>query len=167
VIQITLRADQQSYAVGETPTIAVRVRNVSTSPLLFVGVLDGSEFGLRYPHYIPEVTGPVDVRSLAEAPDFTAPLRRTDVRTVQPGEEFDPTDRAGGESYVQIAAFLYLANAPGRYTVSLTVSTECDAVEPWLGTLPVPRDPAVPDLIAQIPRLTVRSEPLTIEVRTR
>jgi hypothetical protein len=167
VLQLTLHAAQQIYTVGDTPTIAVRVRNVSTSPLLFVGVLDGSEFGLRYPHYIPEVSGPSDVRSQVEAPDFTAPLRRTDVRTLQPGEEFDPTDRSGGAAYVQIATFLYLASAPGRYTVSLTVSTECDTIEPWLGTLPAPRDPVVPDLIARIPRLTVRSPLLTIDVRDR
>ena len=150
MIQFTLHTNRHTYVVGETPDVKLRIRNISTSPMLFVGVLDGSEFGLRFPHYIPAVVGPSDVRSQIKAPDFTAPLRHTDVRTLQPGEEFDPTAPVGGAAYVQIATFQYLTGAHGIYTVSLTVSTECDTIDRWHGTLPAGLDPTVTGLIARV-----------------
>lgn len=164
MIEISLAASRSEYRVGDVAQVSVRLRNVSSAPRLVTGVLDGSEFGVRFPHYLPRMEGSGRPEAVPEIPDFTSPLRASDFRWLQPGEDFDPTDRSAGGAYVPIVAFQRITRAPGRYAVSLTFSTESAAPDEWLGTLPSRRDPKVLELIATVPRLTVHSNVLNFLV---
>jgi hypothetical protein len=67
--------------VGEPPRIAIALRNVSDRPVWVVGVLNGSEIGYRFPHYITtfEGPGPLPEPELSWC-GMVAPLRLDDFR---------------------------------------------------------------------------------------
>lgn len=164
LFEVTLTCPRSEYRVGEIPEIRVLVRNRSDRSLLLPGVLDGSEAGVRYPHYIPRIGGAARDVTPIEAPDFVAPLRRGDFVRLASGDAFDPTDRASGGAFFPIATFQRLTRAPGRLAVSLRLSTESRSFEEWLGNLPSKPEPGIADLIADVPRLTVESNVLSLSV---
>ncbi len=164
MIEVSLASSRSSYAVNDVANISVRVRNRSAAAIRIPGVLDGSESGVRFPHYLPHIEGPAAAEAVPEIPDFSAPLRRSDFRLLQPGEAFDPTDRSSGAAFVPIVAFQRITRAAGIYTVSLSLSTESRSPDEWLGTLPSPKDPGVLDLIATVPRIAVLSNVLKLIV---
>lgn len=162
---MVLTAPVKVCSVDESVPVRVEVRNISGSPLWMVGVLDGSEAGVRYPHYTPRITGPGYRPRAPERPEFTSPLRPQDFRLLNPSESFDPTVPLAGTAYVPLVAFSeFRPQTPGRYELSLILSTDCDKDEEWLGTLPYAQDEALP-LIARIPRAKVESNLLVIDVR--
>ncbi|MCW3093361.1 MAG: hypothetical protein JWP81_4430 [Ferruginibacter sp.] len=79
--------------LGDHVPIRIEVKNVSSKPVWITGVLDGSERGLRFPHYMPLIEGPVANKNAPEYPDAgTSPLRKKDFRLLSPEESFDPTN---------------------------------------------------------------------------
>ncbi|HEV3468966.1 MAG TPA: hypothetical protein VG148_06565 [Pyrinomonadaceae bacterium] len=151
------------HEVGAVVPVRVEVRNVSARPLWAVGVLDGSEAGYRHPVYTPSVEGPRPVPPQeADGCGNVAPLRIEDFRLLAPGEGFDPTR---GPNYLPLLAFANFAPAhPGRYELRLTLSTESDNAEDWLGMIGYPGEEAVVERLKEVPRLRAESAPVVVEV---
>ncbi len=123
---------------------------------MIVGVLDGSETGVRFPRWLPSVwLGNAAVAATPRPEDpLVFPLRMEDVRPLAPGEAFNPG---------RLATFSTFApSAPGIYTYRLELSTESDTDENWLGAFN--QDRAVVDLVARVPRFTARAM-VTVDVR--
>ena len=159
ILLLTLIVSDRPVAVGEPVPVALELRNVSDGPVWVTGVLDGSEEGIRYPHYRPVVTRQAE--TIAEPPPpedpLVSPLRLVDFRLLRPGEAFDPTRADGDAAYLPLLTFAnFRPNAPGVYEFSLTFSTEGAAPEQWLGAFGQDASrAAVLERIAVVPRLTI------------
>ncbi|GGS47319.1 hypothetical protein GCM10010156_02590 [Planobispora rosea] len=161
MIRIELTAPGGPYPAGKPVPVTVSV--VSTSDVLLVGVLDGSEDGSRYPRYRPSISR--DGRTVAAPPapedPLVGPLRVSDFVRLAPGEPFDPCMTR------TLATFeTFVPDAPGSYTYELTLDTESDTPEQWLGRVGQTGAPEVLALVRQVPRLRVSASPLTVEVRS-
>jgi hypothetical protein len=141
--------------------VSVEVRNRSDRPVWFVGVLDGSETGTRYPHYLPRISRArqvVHAPPIAEDP-LVSPLRVADFRLLEPGGAFDPTRSEGGTAWLPLSIFTtFCPSVPGEYELELVVSTESRSPKEWLGRFNQAAEAeAVRAKVALVPRLTVRS----------
>lgn len=128
---------------------------MGTENLLIVGVIDGSETGVRFPRWRPSVwLGDTAVVATPRPEDpLVGPLRMEDFRILAPGEAFNPG---------RLATFSTFApQVPGEYVYRLELSTESDTDEGWLGSFN--QDRAVLDLVARVPRFTARAT-VTVEV---
>jgi hypothetical protein len=169
-VSILLTARSGRIRIGAPAAIRIEVQNLSHSPIWLVGVVDGSEAGVRFPKWVPHVSGPKGVLAAAESPDFTSPLRPVDFRRLAPGEHFDPTARTGGAAYFPIAAFERITEAAGEYSVALQLDTDAPSPAAWMGTLPDRRPQAgaeadeIARRIREVPRLQVQSNMLLIRV---
>jgi hypothetical protein len=168
VLGLLLRGPEGPQPLGGEIEVEVTVRNLGAEDVWIVGVVDGSEEGIRYPHYQPSVTR--DGAVVAEPPPpedpLVGPLRVADFRRLGPGEGFNPT-RGEGAAYLPLITFAtFRPTEPGVYRYTLTLSTESQAPEEWLGRYnqEAERD-AVLDLVARVPRLTVTSAPALVQVR--
>jgi hypothetical protein len=164
-VVLALRAPAGPHPVGEAVPVEVEVRNAGDRPIWIVGVVDGSEEGVRYPRYRPSVSrGDAIVASPPPPEDpLVGPLRETDFRRLAPGEAFDPTR---GEGYLPLSTFANFRPAePGAYRFQLELSTESPAPEAWLGRFgQEPHQAKALELIAQVPRVTV-SAAVDVDVR--
>ncbi|MGH2697825.1 MAG: hypothetical protein ACRDJL_01325 [Actinomycetota bacterium] len=149
--------------------MSIELRNATDHELWMVGILDGSEEGVRFPRYAPSVSRGDEVVAGPPSPEdpLVAPLRAADFRRLAPGESFDPGDPSGDAAYMPLSTFAnFRPPAPGRYRYGLVLSTESEAPERWLGRFNQDAErAAVLDLIQRVPRLTVTSNVLEIEVR--
>lgn len=148
--------------------IRIEVKNVSSGDIWMVGVLDGSESGTRYPHYLPEIrlAGRVVAKPPAPEDPLVSPLRLADFHLLEPGAGFDPTATPGA-AYLPVSTFSnFRPSIPGRYEVQLVLSTESRTLEQWLGKFGQDLErAAVLDRLPLIPKLTVTSNLLAVEVR--
>ena len=148
--------------------VGVELRNDGDEDVWVVGVVDGSEAGVRYPRWRPAVLH--DGRAVATPPapeePMIGPLRATDFRRLAPGEAFDPTARAGGAAYLPLLTFATFApQQPGAYTLTLELSTESERPDEWLGSWGQDRErDRVLELVEQVPPMTVRSNDLVVDV---
>jgi hypothetical protein len=154
--------------VGRPVRLEVQVRNQGTVDVWMVGVVDGSEEGVRYPHYRPRVTRGGTVVAAPPPPEdpLVGPLRVSDFLRLAPGEAFDPNQGDGG-AYLPLATFAsFRPDEAGIYEYHLTLSTESERAEEWLGRFgqDAERD-RVLELIAQVPRVTVTATTLPVEVK--
>ncbi len=154
--------------MGRPVAVRVEIHNPGPGELWMVGVVDGAEDGVRYPHYRPLVTRAGAVVAAPGPPEdpLVGPLRPSDFRRLPPGAAFDPTQRDTASAYLPLATFgTFQPAEPGRYRFALTVSTESDAPEQWLGRFGQDADrAAVLALVAKVPRFTVTAH-LDVEVR--
>lgn len=167
LFEVWLHVPETSPSVGHALSVQVEVRNVSDQPLWIVGVLEGSEAGFRYPHYLPTIAGPAPVPDPEGLPHFgnVAPLRPDDFHRLAPGERFDPTRSVHGAHYHPLHAFApFRPPAPGRYTLQLTLSTESHDPTEWLGIVETPDKAAVLARLADVPRLRVASNEVVVRV---
>jgi hypothetical protein len=157
-VVLLLAGPGRPVAAGEPLRVGVEVRNEGDTEVCLVGVVDGSEHGVRYPHWRPTVS--VGGRVVAEPgpPEdpLVGPLRRDDFRRLAPGDSFDPA----GLGYLPLATFAtFRPSEPGTYRCTLAFSTESERPEQWLGRFgqEAERD-AVLELVTRVPRLRLRSE---------
>jgi hypothetical protein len=167
-VTIVLRAPEGTHPQGRPVPIQVEVRNVSDADVWMVGVLDGSEGGVRYPHYLPAVTRDgvtVAAPGVAEDP-LVGPLRAADFRRLAPGASFDPTRADQGAAYLPLSTFAtWACPEAGDYHFVLRLSTASQAQEQWLGRFGQDENlDDVLNLIARVPRLTTSSNTLTVHV---
>ncbi|HZS04666.1 MAG TPA: hypothetical protein VFD58_07510 [Blastocatellia bacterium] len=166
-LAITLDVPAET-AVGQLIPVAIRVKNISDHQLWTVGVLDGSEAGLRYPHWQPEIITPQPLPDREPVPlsDMSAPLRAQDFRLLKPGESFDPTAANGEAAYLPITAFQnFRPPVPGRYQFKLTLSTASERDEEWLGIVGYPGEEEVLKRLKEVPRTKVVSNTAVVEVK--
>jgi hypothetical protein len=160
-VVLTLRAPAGPQPVGQSVDVAVEVRHLGAGDVWMVGVIDGSEEGVRYPHYRPSVTSGGVVAAAPPPPEdpLVGPLRVADFRRLGPGEVFDPTRGEGGGAYLPLSTFASFHPAqPGVYRYTLTLSTESSQPEEWLGRFGQDRErAAVLDLVVRVPRVTITS----------
>jgi hypothetical protein len=151
-LSIMLHSPEEKQGVGMPIPIKVEVRNLSQQRVWIVGVVDGSEDAIRYPHYLPRISMAGQV--VAEPPPLA------------PGEAFDPTNPDPGAKFLPISTFSNFRSAvPGRFEFSLILSTQSQYPEQWLGSFGQDAErSAVLERLAQVPRLTVRSNVLQVEV---
>ncbi|MDT7782397.1 MAG: hypothetical protein QOF58_816 [Pseudonocardiales bacterium] len=142
------------------PPVRIEVRNLGPDEAWLVGVIDGSEHGIRFPHYRPSITrdGVVVARPETAEDPLVGPLREQDFRRLGPGESFDPT----GPGFLPLATFATPLTEPGLYRYSLTVSTDSPSERDWLGRFG--QDDAVLTLVEQVPRFTVMSNVLEVRL---
>src|SRR6185295_8345942 len=91
-VVLVLHAPSGPQPLGEPVRIAIEVRNAGAGELWMVGVIDGSEEGVRYPHYRPSVAREGAVVAAPPPPEdpLVGPLRVMDFRRLGTGELFDP-----------------------------------------------------------------------------
>lgn len=168
ILVLTLLVPPDPVVVGASVPIAVEVRNVSERPVWIVGVVDGSEEGIRYPHYRPRVSlGGETVAAPPPAEDpLVSPLRVVDFVVLQPGEAFDPEGAGYGRAYLPLSTFAnFRPTQPGTYVLGLSLSTESASPENWLGRFNQDAErEVVLHLVSQVPRLTTTAT-ATVEVR--
>ena len=166
-IEVVLGAPRGAWRVGETVTVEVAVKNVSPHVIWMVGVVDGSEWGYRYPHYRPSIVAGHPVPAVEhEACGNVAPLQLADFVRLEPGESFDPTVPRGAAAFVTLATFAgFTPSSPGDYDSRLTISTRGDRDEDWLGMTGYPGEEAVKRRLHEVPRLEVQSNRLTVRVQ--
>jgi len=169
-VSLTLQGPLGSRPTGQPVSVGIEVRNLTTDQVQMVGVVDGSEEGARYPHYQPSVSRDGVVMAGPPPPEdpLVGPLRERDFRLLNPGEAFDPTLGAEGAAYMPIFTFAsFSPTEPGVYRYQLTLSTESDRPEQWLGRFgqQEPEQAAVLRRVAQVPRVTTTSNVLEVEVR--
>jgi len=156
-----------SVAVGAPVSIRVALENRSGQAIWVVGVLDGSEAGARFPHYLPTISGPPGV---PEPPPpwcgMLMPLRLQEFQLLQAGKQFDPTQATAEASFVPITIFTnFRASQPGRYSFHLTFSTLSQGDDAWLGAAGGSEEAAVRRRIAQVPRMQIVAQPVIVEVK--
>jgi len=155
-------------SVGQPVELRVQIHNDSDHSIWMVGVVDGSEGGVRFPRYVPEVK--LDGQVVAAAPPqedpLVGPLRVEDFRKLDPGESFDPTQPSHGAAYLPLSTFAnFVPSKQGKYRFELALSTESDSAERWLGRFNQEDERAsVLELIKEVPSLAV-SAAIELEAR--
>jgi hypothetical protein len=157
--------------VGAPVPIEIELRNEGPRAILIVGVVDGSEEGLRYPRWLPTVEGPDGRVPPPPSEDpLVAPLRESDFVRLPAGRGFDPTNGpASGANYLPLAAFAsFSLPQPGAYRFGLELSTESESPDEWLGRFNQGSDrDRILGLVARVPRLTVASNVLEVSAVPR
>jgi hypothetical protein len=154
--------------VGRPIRLRVEIHNVSDHGIWMVGVVDGSEGGVRFPQYAPSVK--LDDRVVAAPPraedPLVGPLRVEDFHRLDPGESFDPTEPSHGAAYMPLSTFAnFIPTKQGNYRFELSLSTESDSPERWLGRFNQEDQRAsVLELIEKVPPVVV-SAAFEIEAR--
>jgi hypothetical protein len=167
-IALSLTVPVEPQQVGQPIPVTIRIENISSEAIWIVGALDGSETGLRYPRWQPEIISSQPLPETEPLPlsDMSAPLRAQDFRRLQPGESFDPTEPSGEAAYLPITAFQnFRPPVPGRYKFRLTLSTQSDAEEEWLGIIGYPGQDEVLKRLQEVPRVTIEATSEEVEVR--
>jgi hypothetical protein len=156
-VAVRLRAPHR-HPVGEPVPIGIEVRNVGERELCLVGVLDGSETGVRYPHYRPSVALDGETVAEPEAPEdpLVGPIRLADIQRVRPGEGFDPTDRAVAPGYLPLITFATFRPVRlGIYRFRLELDMTGHRPEAWFGRFGQTTDGDLLGLLATVPAATV------------
>lgn len=166
-LAVILTVPDEPQRLGTVVPVRVEVRNISSGDLWIVGVLDGSEVGFRFPHYLPSISAPQPLPPLeTEACGNVAPLRLPDFRGLAPGESFDPTAARDGAAYLPLYAFANFSPPfAGRFELRLTLSTEREKPEDWLGMLGYPGEEEVLERLKAVPRVRVESKVAVINVK--
>ncbi|MEV0224523.1 hypothetical protein [Streptomyces sp. NPDC050704] len=170
MLDLVLYGPSGPQPLGRPAAVRAEIRNTGGRDLWIAGVLDGSESGLRYPHYRPAVIRADDDSVVARpgpAEDpLVGPLRPGDLRRLAPGESFDPTTGPGCLPLMTFAH--YVPERPGRVRYTLTLATEAARPEEWLGGFGLPtsteRDELLA-LVARVPRTTITAAPLEVDFR--
>jgi hypothetical protein len=168
LLSLKISAREERHPVGKAVPVAIFLKNMSMSPVWMVGVLDGSESGLRYPLYRPEIhlKGILVAEPFPPEDPLVGPLRLSDLTKLEPGESFDPTQASLDRAYLPLITFVnFFPATAGIYQFQLILSTESENPEQWLGTFgqETERD-AVLKRVLKIPRGTFRSNTLEIEI---
>ncbi|MBS1806707.1 MAG: hypothetical protein JST84_00780 [Acidobacteria bacterium] len=166
-LAVFLSIPEKQYAIGEAVPVTIEIRNLSAQPIWFVGVMDGSEEGVRYPKYAPQIVGP-QAMPPAEPLEcgLVSPLRMKDFSLLPPGQGFDPTIGQNGATYFPLRKFTeFRPPSAGRYEFSLTVSTLSQQEEEWLGWPEYDEKAAVLQRLTEVPRVQLQSNVASIEVR--
>lgn len=154
--------------VGRPVQVRVEIRNDGEHAIWMVGVIDGSEDGVRFPRFMPSVKLEGKVAATPPPPEdpLVGPLRAADFRRLAPGESFDPTRPSPGSAFLPLSTFAnFVPSTEGVYRYELELSTESDGPERWLGRFNQDEErSSVLELLDKVPRVRVTAA-LQVEVR--
>jgi hypothetical protein len=139
----------------------VQITNVSSTPIMMVGVLPGSD-GLRYPLYVAEVVGPSGPMRLRfpEDLDYVRGMRVHDFVPLAPGAVFDPQ----GDGFIPIQQLAWFRSTEaGIYRFRLCFDATVRDSRKWLGHARTTDRSRVEALIQQVPAIRVWSNTLEVE----
>jgi hypothetical protein len=169
-LRCSIKSDKTVYSLGETPRIDVRIKNEGDKPVLLVGSLDASDVKWRYPYCYYTITGqngdPINT-GVGRCGMMNA-LRRNDFVRVEPGATFNPYMDIGPTGFFssgQINAYAF--QNPGIYRITFhydTSSNDMRQWEAWDDVEAAPGKPSIRTLWKQVPKTTLVSNTLTIEV---
>jgi hypothetical protein len=174
-VTCTIRSEPTCRS-GSAPTVAVEIANWTGSDIYLIGSLDGSDLKWRYPLCYFEVIGPNGRPAqprIARCGNMNA-IREKDFVKVPPGGKFDPyqtIDEYGFFGSSQLTAAIF--PLPGRYRIRLIYSTDQADAKCWLGDSHGNRsemlntgrsDEAIIKLLDQVPKTTVSSNEITVQV---
>ncbi|QDU19188.1 hypothetical protein [Urbifossiella limnaea] len=158
---------------GQVPRITVALTNQTAADMYLVGSLDASDCKWRLPYCTFDITGPdgkSPVKGVSRCGNMNV-LREKDFVKVAPGKSFDPyqrVDDGGFFSSHQLQAEHFAA--PGEYRVRFHYATTAEK-EPrgnWFGDGfrkgQEAEEARVKALLAQVPRVTVASNTITVRV---
>jgi hypothetical protein len=168
LVSILLSSPYNQYSVGYPVPVNIAVRNNADHSLSIVGILDGSEYGLRFPYYIPEICfGDTKFPEPTHPKNhWVGPIRLSDFYRLSPGQTFDPTAHSFEHAYRPLATFTEFKPAqPGIYSFQLHLSTMSEDPEQWLGFFgeSIYRE-AILERVMHIPRLKVSSNILEVQI---
>jgi hypothetical protein len=149
----------EEVRVGQPIGLRVEIHNASDHKIWMVGVVDGSEGGVRFPQYVPSVK--LDGRVVAAPPraedPLVGPLRVEDFHSLDPGASFDPTEPSHGAAYLPLSTFAnFIPSKQGNYRFELSLSTRSDSPERWLGRFNQEDERAsVLELVEKVPPIVV------------
>jgi hypothetical protein len=174
-ITCTIRSEP-TCKLGSMPAISVEIANWTDSDVYLIGSLDGSDLKWRYPLCYFEVIGPngqLALPRLARCGNMNS-IREKDFIKVPPGGKFNPyqtIDEHGffGSSQITPTTF----QAEGEYRIRFVYSTDQKESKYWLGDAHGDQsemlntggsNESVVKLLAQVPKTTVSSNEVTIQV---
>lgn len=157
-VTVALHIGPGPHRVGAPVAVGVEVTNVGPVPVWMPGVLDGSETTTRRPYYRPSVFRGNQLVAGPPIPEdpLVGPLRPEDLRQLDPGDSFDPTDRSSGAAWLPLSTFAtFRPDRPGTYRYSLLVDTT-GTEEQWMGRFGQQqyRDRVLP-LLARVPKVVL------------
>lgn len=165
-IEVILRGPEGIHPRGRPVPLQIEVRNAGDADAWMIGVLDGSENGIRYPHYLPTVrrAGVTVARPGAAEDPLVGPLRVADFRRLAPGASFDPTRSEQGARYLPLSTFAtWACPEAAAYEYVLSLSTASEVPEQWLGRFGQGENlKEILDLLERVPRVPVTSNTLTV-----
>ena len=168
VLAVRLQGPNEPLRVGRPNLVNIEVLNLSQQSIWMVGVVSGSEEGVRCPHYLPQISMAGQVVAVPPPPEdpLVGPLRLADFRLLAPGEAFDPTRPHPGATFLPISTFSnFQPTLPGLYQFTLIISTESQSPDQWLGYFGQDAErSAVLERIAQVPRFTINSNVFEVQV---
>jgi hypothetical protein len=150
--------------LGQAPQVRVTIHNRTHGDVYLVGSLDASDCKWRYPHAYFEVIGP-DGKSAVQGIGrcgLMNPLREKDFVKVPPRGRFDPYRRVDDFGFFgahQLRAETFAV--PGTYRIRFVYSTAEADIRKWVSH---GRDPRLVWLFARVPRTTVTSNEIVVEV---
>ena len=143
-LRLVLLGPPGPVPVGRPADVRVQVHNDGPGAVWMVGVLDGSESGVRYPLWRPAVWfegAVVAAPPVAEDP-LVGPLRESDFVCLEAGASFEVG---------RLATFAGFApSRAGEYVYRVEVSTESPLDADWLGRFN--QEPSVVGLVGRVPR---------------
>ena len=123
-----LKADKQTYRLGEIIHFSFSVLNKSSDIALLVKILDGSECGFRQPQASLSVVDPDG--KLLQIPvarcGNTSALQKSDFVWINSGEAVDLANK-------RLSVYSGFFKKAGKYTFKLTYSTANDNIQKWIG----------------------------------
>ena len=142
-----------------------RITNLSGADVTVVGALDGSEMGIRYPHFtvaIVDGAGKAFPWNPRAGRFHTNDIEERHFKTLKAGEEFDPF----GPAFTDLAVLKSWLPAAGRYTVTLKCDYTAKGVMAWHRQNGLHRMeyPELSALLDKVPKVTLEAK-VVVEVR--
>ena len=165
--ECAISADRDTYRVGQTPKITVRITNKSAKEIVLVGALDGSALGWRAPQCNLEILD-LKGKPVAPLPKGCLNLKglgTSDFVPVPPGEAFNPF----GEGFfppAQIQPFFFPIRKPGTYIVRFRYTTS-PRIEDYFGAERLraahTATPEIQRLFERVPKVDLKSNELILK----
>lgn len=162
----TIRADP-TCEPGKAPAVSVEIVNHRKRDVYLVGSLDASDCRWRYPHCYFEVIGPAGKAAggIGRCGNMNR-LREKDFVKVAPGGKFSPYQKVDDHGFFpahQLSAGTFAAE--GKYRIRFFYSTDKADIKYWLGDGATSEN--LERLFKQVPKLTLRSNEITVTVVRR
>jgi len=127
------------YKIGETPAIAIQIKNSTDTTIQMVKVLDGSEAKWRYPHLYYEVFQIIGNKKRALKPNLHTRCGNmdgigvNDFVEVRSGQGFDPLANQSEVYTRSISLFQWSFKKKGKYSIVFHYSTAEVELKKWMG----------------------------------
>ena len=155
-----------TYSIGETPEIAVAVKNNSVRDVYLIGSLDASEEQWRSPYCYFKIDKPKsDSLPIIGRCGNINPLMKEDFKLVKSGEEFNPYKSVDDYGFFGSNEIGRKENfqTPGKYKITFHYSTKSTKLDDYLGDGDENKE--LRELFDKMPNVQLRSNTIEIEIK--